>query len=320
MKVIELQKLFKVSYGNSYDLKTLERCDKKSKLKVNYVSRTRDNNGISAIVKKISNKAPFKAGLITVAGSGNSVLESFIQYEDFYTGYHVFILEPLKPMSDVDKLFYCFCIRKNQYKYNFGRQANKTLKSLLVPIEIPDNFKSISLSDFPPPKSECAKSKKMTLDTSTWKYKRIIDLFKITSSKDDLISKYKIMGTTPYISSSEFNNGITMTVDAEGTNTKNTITANRGGSVGKFFYQDNDYLATPVDVRILIPKFKLNKYIGLFLTTVLEKEKFKYNYSRKMGTDRLKKMKIKLPIAINGDPDWKFMENYIKKLPYSSNI
>lgn len=29
---------------------------------------------------------------------------------------------------------------------------------------------------------------------------------------------------------------------------------------------------------------------------------------------------IKLPIDNNGKPEWQFMEDYIKSLPYSSNL
>jgi hypothetical protein len=80
-----------------------------------------------------------------------------------------------------------------------------------------------------------------------------------------------------------------------------------------------NYLATPVDVRILKPKFNLNPFNGLFLSTVLQMEKYRYNYSRKMGTDRLKEFRIKLPQK-EGRPDWDLIEKYIKSLPYSSNL
>ena len=29
---------------------------------------------------------------------------------------------------------------------------------------------------------------------------------------------------------------------------------------------------------------------------------------------------IKLPVTPNGEPDWRFMEDYIKSLPYSKNL
>lgn len=158
------------------------------------------------------------------------------------------------------------------------------------------------------------------LNTINWKYYNLIDLFDICSTRDELITKLSLGGVTPYITSSESNNGVTNFVEEESDFGVNTITANRGGSVGYFFYQPHNYLATPVDVRILKPKFSLNKYLGLFLTTVLQLEKYRYNYSRKMGTDRLKQFVIKLPATPEGQPDWQWMEDYIKSLPYSSSL
>ena len=42
-------------------------------------------------------------------------------------------------------------------------------------------------------------------------------------------------------------------------------------------------------------------------------QKDKYNYSIKMGTARLKKQKIMLPVDEHGAPDYSFMEQYIKE-------
>lgn len=319
MELVPLHKLFDIKYGNSFDLNILEECDEYDSDKVNYISRTRENNGVSAFVHLKDDVEPFESGLISVAGSGNSVLESFIQNAPFYTGYHVFILRSLKAMAELEKLFYCYCIRQNQYKYNFGRQANKTLKDILVPKQMPSEFCKIDLKSLNTLKSSNLINKEIDLETKKWLIVPLTDLFEVSASSDELITKYSVGGTTPYITSSEFKNGIIDFVDEEPTNCANTITANRGGSVGFFFYQPVAYLATPVDVRILTPKFEMNKYIGLFLTTILKQEKYKFNYSRKMGTDRLEKMQIKLPFKKN-KPDWEFMENYIKTMPYSLTI
>ena len=58
----------------------------------------------------------------------------------------------------------------------------------------------------------------------------------------------------------------------------------------------------------------------MFLSTILRKEKYRFNYTRKMGTARLEKSQIKLPATPQGEPDWQFMENYIKSLPYTKNL
>lgn len=155
--------------------------------------------------------------------------------------------------------------------------------------------------------------------TVEWEYYDLTDLFDISASRDELINDLTIGGKTPYVTSSDSNNGVTSYVEEEPTNSAGTITANRGGSVGYFYYQPVAYKATPVDVRILTPKFKINVYIGLFIKTILQLEKYRYNYSRKMGSDRLAKFRIKLP-SKNGKPDWQFVENFIKSLPYSSSL
>jgi hypothetical protein len=47
---------------------------------------------------------------------------------------------PKYKMEVFEMLFYANCIRANRYKYNYGRQANKTLKDILVPSRINNEF------------------------------------------------------------------------------------------------------------------------------------------------------------------------------------
>lgn len=124
-----LAEIFDIRYGNSLELVKL----KKHPDGVNFVARTQKNNGVVAKVVKPLYEPVFRKGLITVAVSG-SVMESFLQNEDFITGFHVMVLTPKTEMSDEVKLFYCHCIRMNKFKYSYGRQANVTLPSLEVPV------------------------------------------------------------------------------------------------------------------------------------------------------------------------------------------
>ena len=57
----------------------------------------------------------------------------------------------------------------------------------------------------------------------------------------------------------------------------------------------------------------------MFLVTILNKEQYRYNYGRKCSQARMRQIKIKLP-AKNGQPNFDFMENYIKSLSYSRSI
>ncbi|WP_264447457.1 restriction endonuclease subunit S [Novosphingobium sp. JCM 18896] len=120
--------LFDVIYGSNLELNKLQQ-DPNG---INFVSRTSKNNGVSAKVKEVPHIKPIDGGVLTVAGGG-SVLETFLQTERFYSGRDLYYLKPREKFCIDELLFYCACIRANMFRYSYGRQANRTLKSLLVP-------------------------------------------------------------------------------------------------------------------------------------------------------------------------------------------
>ena len=58
----------------------------------------------------------------------------------------------------------------------------------------------------------------------------------------------------------------------------------------------------------------------MFIITVIQKEKYRFSYGRKWGKEKMLQSKIKLPPDENGNPNWQYMENYIKTFPYSDLI
>ena len=48
--------------------------------------------------------------------------------------------------------------------------------------------------------------------------------------------------------------------------------------------------------------------------------KYKYSYGRKVTEDKYCSGKIKRPVTKEGTPDFLFMENYMKLLPYGDRI
>ena len=135
MKLVPVSEIFDAKYGVNLELNKLT-ADPNG---INFVSRTANNNGVSSRVKKIPDLEPIEAGVLTVAGGG-SVLETFLQPEPFYSGRDLYFLRPRIKLSIQQKLFYCMCIRANKFRFNYGRQANRTLKDLLIPAvsEMPD--------------------------------------------------------------------------------------------------------------------------------------------------------------------------------------
>lgn len=146
MRTCTVSELFDVKYGNGFELTYLHR----DPHGVDFVARGKKNNGITARVRRLPGFIPFPAGCITVAVSG-SVMESFLQKSPFYTAYHVMVLSPLPhiEMSDAVKLYYCMCLRRNKFRYSYGRQANETLRDLQIPVldEIPEYVRNFSESE-----------------------------------------------------------------------------------------------------------------------------------------------------------------------------
>ena len=52
----------------------------------------------------------------------------------------------------------------------------------------------------------------------------------------------------------------------------------------------------------------------------MKQNQYKFKFGRKAFKNKFQNEIIKLPATKDGDPDWVFMENYIKSLPYSDNI
>ncbi|MBD2786280.1 restriction endonuclease subunit S [Xenorhabdus sp. DI] len=145
-----------------------------------------------------------------------------------------------------------------------------------------------------------------------WNEFFIEDIAEIVSGKD-IYDAERVSGSTPYISSTAKNNGVGHFVgNKNNTLEDNCLSVNRNGSVGYSFYHPYKGLFSN-DCRKLRPKFK-SEYVGLFLSNQISCQREKYNYGYKMGTGRLKRQKIMLPIDENGKPDYPFMEEYTNAL------
>ena len=152
----------------------------------------------------------------------------------------------------------------------------------------------------------------LNLNDREWRPFFLRDICDIESGCD-IYDAERVLGNTPYITSSALNNGIKYFVgNNNGTLEANCISVNRNGSVGYSFYHKYPALYSN-DCRKLRLKKHNNEYVALFITNQIMQQKDKYNYSIKMGTARLKKQKIMLPVDEHGTPDYSFMEQYIKE-------
>ena len=157
------------------------------------------------------------------------------------------------------------------------------------------------------------------IPTATWRWFRIDEIFELKKGKR-LTTFDMVSGEIPFIGSSAFRNGITAFVDVNfHTHPGNTMTVAYNGSVGESFYQPVEYFACD-DINVLYPQFELNRYIAMFLITMIKHEKYRFGYGRKWHLERMGESRIKLPVNDDGQPNWQSMEDYIKSLPYGDLV
>lgn len=311
---MKVKDIFTLKQGNSLELMHLEVNELSN---VNFISRTSQGNGVVAQVEAVDGITPFAPGLISVALSGNGVCSAFVQPKPFYTAFHIMVLSPKQEMTLQVKLFYCICIKRNAYKYCWGRQANKTLKDLELPDSIPEWVYNTPIE---PIKTTIRPQAVALRPVEQWASFRIGDIFKIerckNSSSGDLIDGDDCY----YLGAKKSENGVMRRVvrDNSVVSRGNCIVfiGNGQGSVGYTNYMNDDFIGT-ADLTVGYND-NLNKYVGMFLVTLFDLERPKYSFGRKWSA-RIADTIVKIP-AKDGSPDWAYMEQYIKSLPYSDRI
>lgn len=297
-----------------------------------YVGAKKDENGVmfecgydDSLISK-GNSIVFICNGQGSVGYSNYMDRDFIATADVVVGYN-------DHLNEYIGLFLVTVIDLERPKYSFGRKWKTHLAE--TEIKLPINQKGEPdwqfMEDFIKEKYKKVEKKTITkiktepnsLDVSDWTDFKILDLFDIELSKGDLKVDNCAVGNVPLISSGETNNGCVGLIDSEGDGKAVVFDSNKI-TVDMFcnaFYQEHPFFAVSHGrVNILTPKFSMNKYIALFITTLINHEKFRFAYGRAVYSNVISGLTIKLPTNSKGTIDWQFMENYIKSLPYSDLI
>ena len=181
---------------------------------------------------------------------------------------------------------------------------------------------NINQEDFENRYSASLLNEELTIQDRNWKEFRLGDTnyFKIERGASEYI-KNMGEGDIPYISTTGKNNGIAAFVDVSNRD-GNLISLAYDGTVGSCFYQEKPFFASEKIVTIDLVQCSMNRYIASFLIPILKLESGMYEYGGRKWTveQQLVNTYIQLPIDDNGEPDYKFMEEYIKSKAFSCNI
>lgn len=157
---------------------------------------------------------------------------------------------------------------------------------------------------------------KYLIDVSGWGEFDITELFDMSLPKGDLQVKKVDDGNIPLITPSNFNNGMLQRISEHSKSTlydKGSLTVDMFGNA---YYQEEDFFVTAHGhVNVLIPKMTLNVYTGTFLASTVRTMFFdKYGFNEMCTQKVLKAESIWLPITSTGEPDWQYMEDYMRRI------
>lgn len=319
----KISDIFNVEKSKNY---TIEQVMEMEGNDIPYITRTDNNNGVKVFVDRKQIHKLEKGNCIIIGGEGATV---FYQPQDFISGNNITKIYN-KNLNENNALFIVSILKLEKYRYSYSRAFNKLcvqntlIKLPAKDLKTPDwEFMENYIKDIKERERESRElaqsliSAKLKFDVNKWRYFMIEDIFKIIK-----VGKYSsapdVVGKTKFISSTSQNNGVSCMVDVKPNIQGNVITVSTNGSSFDCFYHDYPIVVS-TDVVVLY-NTKLNKYNSLFICAILQLEKIKFSYGRKAKNNLVNKTKIKLPIDSMHDPDWEFMENYIKSLPYSKYL
>ena len=165
------------------------------------------------------------------------------------------------------------------------------------------------------------------IDISNWGEFKVSDLFDIHPTKHYNESNGKALannklfdidGKNPVVVNSAFNNGIGGYSNKECNEKGGIITFSDTTTTDAIFYQENDFIGYS-HIQGMYPikyKDKWSKYSMKFFEVSFHSRAntLGYNYVNKFTRDLANNMSIKLPIDKNGEPDWAYMESYMKHI------
>ena len=173
--------------------------------------------------------------------------------------------------------------------------------------------------------------KEVKMTNHKWTDFEFVDIFDIRKGFYNKKPPCYDDGNIPFIGATDSKNGITgfsdlPTIEANskvgyGPNESidrklfpgNAICVTNNGSVGYAYYQPTMFTCTHDVNPLYLKHVTLNRHIAMFLIACIEKQRVCFTYARKWRPKRMVHSKLMLPITSDGQPDWLFMEDYMRQ-------
>lgn len=315
---------------------------------IEYIGAKKDDNGVMNLV--MYNESLVTKGNCIIficdgqgsVGYANYIDHDFIGSTTLAVGYN-------NHLNEKTGLFIVAVLDLERYRYSFGRKYKPNLPKAKIKLPAtpegePDwgyMERYIDSLNFSPIATN-VKGSSLTLNTKEWKEFYLYKLF--IAGMGNGIDAIQTTCDEPkynYVSRDSNGNGVVGFVDeieGEEPFPAGAMSLALGGSfLGSCFIQKKPFY-TAQNVAVLQEKVPLSDHTKLFIATLIRNEcKIKYQaFGRELNAHFRKDFTIKLPVKRNADgivfdethefsddgyiPDWEWMGNYMKSLPYSDRI
>ena len=121
-------------------------------------------------------------------------------------------------------------------------------------------------------------------------------------------------GNRPFVGATSTNNGITNWVsNTNGSLDRNVLGVNYNGSVGYAFYHPYECIFTDDVKRLHLKNHKDGRRVLQFFAVAIAQQAKNHDYGYKFNGERMERQNIMLPVNAEGEPDYAFMEAYIRE-------
>ena len=153
------------------------------------------------------------------------------------------------------------------------------------------------------------------LNEKEWKSFLISDIFDIFPGKR-LVAADTTAGDRPFIGALDNNNGVARFVsDTNESLDKNVLGVNYNGNgmvIG--FYHPYECIFSDDVKRFHLKHHEDNEFVLLFMKVAILQQKSKFGYLYKFNSERMANTGVMLPVDEFGNPDYTFMEQYVKRV------
>lgn len=288
---------------------------------INYITRSKFNNGLKARVVRLDKFKVNPAGTISF-GAENA--DFFYQTEPYITGNKMYYIDTTALSVRACRFLKSIMEATFTANYSFSdgmipaRIYDECIKLPATPDGAPDwAYMESYMANIETKVAEsltmlqAAKdAEKKKVDTREWGEFRVGELFVQERGKEKA-PKQNEPGDCPLIQETNNNNGFDRMVVPTKVIKGNSITVSINYAQN-VFYQADDFCAS-VNIAVLRNNH-LNRYNSQFVCSVLRNAHQKFDYTSKISKELLNKEMIMLPVDKTGQPDWGYMEEYMRKV------